>query len=50
MNELKTLMAHLVVTYDVKLEEDGVIPQPVWFKHTLQPNPSAKVLFRKRQA
>lgn len=49
VNELKTMMAHVVLTYDVKLEEDGVIPEATWFKHTLRPNPTARVLFRKRQ-
>ena len=47
--ELKTILAHLVLNYDMKLEKEGVIPDPFRLGATIMPNPKAKVLFRKRQ-
>ena len=46
--ELKLMLAHTVVTYDVKLEIEGVRPEDMWFMDTSVPNPNANVLFRKR--
>ena len=46
--ELKLMMAHLVITYDLKLEKDGEMPQPTWFGADLLPSES-NVLFRKRK-
>jgi len=48
-NELKAMMAHFVLTYDVKMEEEGVVPEPFWFGVNRLPNPTAKVMFRRRQ-
>ncbi|KAL4251285.1 cytochrome P450 family protein [Abortiporus biennis] len=48
-NELKAMLAHIVLNYDVKFEHEGVRPENVWFGTTLVPAPTAKVLFRKRQ-
>lgn len=48
-NELKAMLAHVVTTYDVKLENEGVVPEPLWVASALVPNPTAKVMFRKRQ-
>ena len=45
---LKLMLAHTVMTYDVKLEIEGVRPQDIWFMDTCVPNPNANVLFRKR--
>ncbi|KAF8075266.1 cytochrome P450 [Lyophyllum atratum] len=47
-NELKIMMAHLVMTYDVKLEGDGGRPENMWFVTACIPNMKAEVLFRKR--
>ena len=47
--ELKAMMAHLVLTYDVKMEEEGVVPQSLRFFFNTTPNPKAEVLFRRRQ-
>lgn len=47
-NELKAMMAHLVLNYDVKFEEEGVRPPNQWFGLTFVPDPTANVLFRKR--
>jgi len=49
-NELKMMMAHLVLTYDVKLENEGVRPPNQWFASVCVPNEEAEVLFRKRQS
>ncbi|THV02256.1 cytochrome P450 [Dendrothele bispora CBS 962.96] len=50
VNELKTLVAHTLLTYDVKLEGDRKeIPEPFWFSRAVTPNRTAKVLFRKRK-
>lgn len=42
-------MAHLVVTYDVKMEKEGVIPEPTWIATNCRPNDKAEVMFRRRQ-
>jgi len=49
-NELKMMMAHLVLSYDVKLEDEGVRPPNMWFASACSPNRTAEVLFRKRQS
>jgi hypothetical protein len=46
--ELKLILAHLVMNYDVKLENDGVRPQDMWVATNCVPNPNAKVFFRRR--
>jgi cytochrome P450 len=48
-NELKAMMAHLVLNYDIKLENEGVRPPDLWFINSRVPNPTAEILFRKRQ-
>ncbi|KAI5119872.1 hypothetical protein M0805_008543 [Coniferiporia weirii] len=48
--EMKTMMAYLVLTYDVKLEDaEGGRPKDFEFGTSIVPNPKAKVLFRKRK-
>ncbi|KAF9559724.1 cytochrome P450 [Agrocybe pediades] len=46
-NELKAMMAHILLTYDVKLAGDSR-PQNFWFQGFSSPNRKAEVLFRKR--
>jgi len=46
--ELKLMLAHVVMTYDVKLENDGVRPEDKWVVDLCLPNPNAKVHFRRR--
>jgi cytochrome P450 len=46
--EIKLMLAHIVITYDVKLV-DGVRPPDSYYMNGIQPNPTAKVYFRKRQ-
>ncbi|KAF8471577.1 cytochrome P450 [Russula ochroleuca] len=48
VNELKTLFAHIVATYDVKFEEGKGIPREVCFGRLRLPG-KANVMFRTRQ-
>ena len=43
------MMAYLVLNYDLKLEGEAVRPDNVHITTTIAPNPSAKVLFKKRR-
>lgn len=43
------MLAHIVMNYDVKLENEGVRPQNVEIALAIIPHISAKVLFRKRK-
>ncbi|KAK0230003.1 cytochrome P450 [Armillaria nabsnona] len=45
VNVLKTLMSHVLLNFDVKVDK---FPTPVWFSQNQMPNPTSKVLFRKR--
>ena len=47
--ELKAMLAWLILHYDVKMEKEGVFPEPTYFQDQAPPNYTAKVLFRKRQ-
>ena len=42
------MLAHVVVTYDVKLEENTNRPQTVSIGTAMTPDPNAKVMFRRR--
>ncbi|KAJ7477068.1 cytochrome P450 [Mycena galericulata] len=47
---LKTMLAHTLLNYDVKLEDESAgRPPNQWFAAICIPNGSAKVMFRKRQ-
>ncbi|KAJ3478574.1 hypothetical protein NLI96_g9659 [Meripilus lineatus] len=49
-NELKGMLAHLVMTYDVKLPpEHERVPNTLSFEFNHMPNPSVEILFRKRR-
>ncbi|KAK0448924.1 cytochrome P450 [Desarmillaria tabescens] len=45
VNELKALMSHVLLNYDVKMDK---VPEAGWFLSDQFPNQSSKVLFRKR--
>ncbi|PBK85441.1 cytochrome P450 [Armillaria gallica] len=45
VNELKALMSYVLLNFDVKLDK---FPTPVWLYENQMPNPTSKVLFRKR--
>ncbi|KAF9236823.1 cytochrome P450 [Melanogaster broomeanus] len=47
-HELKTMLAHVVVSYDIKLEGSATRPQSLRVGTANVANPSAKVMFRKR--
>lgn len=49
-NELKTMMAYLVMNYDIKMKTPGVRPPNLEFALAVVPNPFAKVLFRRRKS
>ncbi|KAF8547708.1 cytochrome P450 [Imleria badia] len=46
--ELKTMLAHIVTTYDIKLEDDTTRPQSLRIGSSIGANPTAKVMFRTR--
>ncbi|KAI6005463.1 cytochrome P450 [Pisolithus albus] len=45
---LKTMLAHIVMSYDVKLEDDTSRPKALCIGRSILPSPAAKVMFRKR--
>ncbi|KAI0937289.1 hypothetical protein AcV5_005232 [Taiwanofungus camphoratus] len=47
--ELKAVLAHIILNYDVKFEGEATRPDNVWLGITIIPAPGAKVMFRKRQ-
>ena len=47
-NEIKVMMAHIIMNYDIKFENEGVRPANKWFGLSLAPDPTVKVFFRKR--
>ncbi|KAF8574243.1 cytochrome P450 [Ramaria rubella] len=48
-NELKLMMAHLVINYDVNLEKEGVRPSNRWYALECVPDTEAEVVFRRRK-
>ena len=48
VNELKSLLAHTVMTYDIKLDENTPGPHSLYTRIGARPNPHIRVLFRKR--
>ena len=42
------MLAHVVVTYDVKFADNAMRPRPLHFATTLIPDPNAEVMFRRR--
>ncbi|KAL0568282.1 hypothetical protein V5O48_013711 [Marasmius crinis-equi] len=50
VNELKALLAHIILNYDVKFaSDDAKFPEPICVAGTFLPNNKGKVLFRKRR-
>ena len=43
------IMAHLILTYDIKMENEGFRPENTWYGFACLPDTEAKVLFRRRQ-
>ena len=46
--KLKIMLAHTVLDYDVKMENEGVRIPDVWLASSCIPHPKGKVMFRKR--
>ena len=46
---MKTMLAHIVAHYDVKMENDGGVPRSATFGLLVMPDMKARVMFRKRQ-
>ncbi|KAF8733251.1 hypothetical protein AX14_003987 [Amanita brunnescens Koide BX004] len=46
--ELKTILAYILLNYDVKMADGGGRPENTWFGQTSFPHTKAEVLFRKR--
>jgi hypothetical protein len=49
-SQLKLILAHVLLTYDVKHEVEGIRPPNHWIVRTRLPNLSAKLMFRRRAA
>ncbi|KAH9942847.1 cytochrome P450 [Amylocystis lapponica] len=49
-SELKTMLAHIVVNYDVKFAQGRERPSNVYLGPTITPDKGAAVMFRRRQA
>ncbi|KAI3621172.1 cytochrome p450 [Moniliophthora roreri] len=47
-SELKIIIAHALLTYDLRFANEGVIPDSMWFGIYSTPNRNGKILFRKR--
>ncbi|KAI0722082.1 cytochrome P450, partial [Fomitopsis betulina] len=47
-NIMKAMLAHVVVTYDIKSENLRKMPNERWFGRDLVPDRAAEVLFRRR--
>ena len=49
-NELKAMLAFIVLNYDLKLGGDGKRPPNLYFAQSVIPALDGQVMFRKRQA
>ena len=49
-SNLKSILAWVILNYDVKLENEGVRPENFYTALSIQPNPDAQVLFKKRKS
>lgn len=48
VDQLKLILAHVVLNYDIKCEQDGVRPPDMHFGQAIIPSQNAKLWFRKR--
>lgn len=49
-NEIKLLLSHLILNYDIKLKDGETARPPNTYNDTtISPNVSAELLFKKRQ-
>ncbi|KAJ7617183.1 cytochrome P450, partial [Roridomyces roridus] len=47
--EIKTILAHMLINYDIKAEVDGVRPKDVWFGIMRMPSLEGRIMIRKRK-
>ena len=47
--ELKLLLAHLIINYDLRLEQPGIRPPDFVIEANCSPNSQASVMFRRRR-
>ncbi|KAI0124293.1 cytochrome P450 [Xylariales sp. AK1849] len=47
-NEIKLVLAYLLLNYDIKLKEGETRPEPVMFMMTKTANPKAEIMFKRR--
>ncbi|GJJ07764.1 hypothetical protein Clacol_001969 [Clathrus columnatus] len=47
---LKAVMAYIILNYDVKLGDEGVLPKNLFVGTFCIPDPTAKVMFRRRRS
>ena len=48
-NELKAILGHIILNYDLKLGGDGLRPPDVFVAMATMPAPESRVLFKKRE-
>ena len=48
-NQLKAIMAHIVLNYDLKIGGDGKRPENLYLAANMIPDPKGEILFRKRK-
>ncbi|KUI57329.1 Ent-kaurene oxidase [Cytospora mali] len=48
-NEIKLIMAHLILNYDIKLPDGEMRPRNVWTEGAIVPDGTRQVLFRSRE-
>ncbi|KAF8325934.1 cytochrome P450, partial [Amanita rubescens] len=46
-NEIKAMLAYILLNYDVKMANDRGLPAEWWFGSNSSPDPTAEVMFRK---
>ncbi|KAG6837019.1 hypothetical protein H0H93_016226 [Arthromyces matolae] len=49
VNELKGLLSHVLLNYDVSFADNGPRPPDRWFNLSVMPDPRVSVMFRKRR-
>ena len=48
-NEVKVMLSHLIMNYEIRTEVDGVRPANLYVGQQQLPHPTAKILFKKRE-
>ncbi|KAH8091762.1 cytochrome P450 [Cristinia sonorae] len=46
--ELKGMLAHLLLNYDIKMENEGAIPKNLWLGVRMLPNPTSEIMYKRR--